>query len=69
MTAKNDDQNSGNPKHLTAHPGPRPPKAIAEKYRRSVEMRFAAQDLLIVCQGGYHPDVEELKLWDTIDSG
>ena len=28
-------------------------------------MRFAAQDLLIVCQGGYHPDVEELKLWDT----
>ena len=27
-------------------------------------MRLAAQGLLGVCQGDYHPDVQELKLWD-----
>ena len=27
-------------------------------------MRFAAQGLLTVCQGDFHPDVQELKLWD-----
>ena len=64
MTGKDDVQTSGNPKNLPTHPGARPSKGVAEKFLKTVEMRFADQGLLIVCQGGFHPDVQELKLWD-----
>ena len=64
MSGKDQIQTASSPKQLPPHPGARPPRSIAEKFIKAVEMRFAAQGLLTVCQGDFHPDVQELKLWD-----
>jgi len=64
MSGKDLIQTASSPKQLPPHPGVRPPRSSAEKYLKAVEMRLAAQGLLGVCQGDYHPDAQELKLWD-----
>ena len=65
MSGKDQIQTASSPKQLPPHPGARPPRSIAEKFIKAVEMRFAAQGLLTVCQGDFHPDVQELKLWEV----
>ena len=46
------DETSGKSKELRAHPGPRPPKRIAQQHLDSVEAVLAPRHLLLVAQGG-----------------
>ena len=46
------------------HPGPRPQKHLAEQHRKAIEGELAARHLLVVAEGGLHPDAVALSEWE-----
>ena len=49
---------------MGSHPGPRPLKGVAEKYKEDVDQKLGAQHLLAVAQRELHIDCELYPMWD-----